>query len=124
LTGLSPGDHSITATATDANGLIATSIPVLITELGAGGVLTASVDTPVNVDLSVGASDWAHWSSAASDRKAGVTPQISALKTLANGSVHPFDASGIGGVSYSWSSGTPTDAQAGSATQVRMQAYK
>jgi hypothetical protein len=124
LGGLGAGDHTISATATDSNGITATSTPIIISELATGGVLTASVDSPVSIDLSAGTSEWAHWGSTIPDRKAGISLQISDFKTLANGSVHSFDASRIGGVNYSWSSGTPTDSQAGTSTQGRMQAYK
>jgi hypothetical protein len=124
LSGLSSGDHLLSATATDVNGLSATSAPVLISEVGSGGVLTASVDTPVSVDLSAGSSDWVHWGNSVPDRKAGIAPQISDFKTLANGSSHSFDGLALNGVSYSWTSGAPTDTQTGTSTQMRMQAFK
>ena len=124
LGGLTPGDHTLTATATDSNGVSTTSAPVVIAEVATGGVLSGSADTPVNVDLSAGTSDWIHWGGTVPDRKAGINPQISDLKTLANGSAHSSDASATGGVSYSWNSGTPTDSQAGTATEMRMTGYK
>src|SRR6266481_5962940 len=124
LSGLVAGDHLLSATATDINGLSATSAPVLISEVGSGGVLAASVDTPVSVDLSAGSSDWVHWGNSVPDRKAGIAPQISDLKTLANGSSHSFDASALNGVSYSWTAGSPTVTQTGTSTQMRMQAFK
>lgn len=124
LGGLTPGDHTLTATATDNSGVSASSAPVVIAEVATGGVLTGSADTPVNVDLSAGTSDWIHWGGTTPDRKAGINPQISDLSTLANGSAHSFDESAAGGVSYSWSSGTPADSQTGTATQMRMTGYK
>jgi len=124
LGGLAAGDHLITATATDANGLSTTSSPVLISEVGSGGVLTSSVDSAVSVDLSIGASDWVHWGDSVPERKGGINPQISDFKTLANGSAHAYDASSLDGARYSWSAGVPTDSQAGTATQMRMQGYK
>ena len=120
----SPGDHLLTATATNSQGLSTTSAPVLITEVGTGGFLTASVDSPASVDLSAGASDWVHWGSSIPDRKAGINPEISDFKTLADGSAHSIDAASLGGVNYSWSSGVPTDSQIGTATQMKMQAFK
>ncbi len=123
LGGLGAGDHTISATATDGNGITATSTPIIISEVSTGGVLTASVDSTVSIDLSAGTSDWVHWGGTILDRKAGVSPQISDLQTLANGSAHFFDAAAAGGVMYSWSSGTATPTQSGTATEMRMQAY-
>jgi hypothetical protein len=124
LGNLTPGDHLLMATATNTQGVKTSSVPISITEVGTGGVLTASADSPAMVDLSVGTSDWVHWGNSIPDRKAGINPQISDFKTLANGSSHSIDATSLGGVNYSWSSGTPTDSQIGTATEMRLQAYK
>lgn len=128
LSGLTPGDHVLTVAATDVNGLASMSDPVLVAEIQGGGSLSASINTPSNIDLSAGTTDWVHWGNLDStnnvDRKAGVTPQISDFNTLANGDVLVADDASQGGVSYSWSGGTPTDTQAGTTTQVFMQGYK
>src|SRR5579859_757352 len=127
LSGLAAGDHVLTGTATDSSSLAATSDPVLVTEVQAGGSLSALIEDPVNVDLSSGTSDWVHWGNPGSvsniDRKAGTAPQISDLITLANGDVFTSDDTGRS-VNYSWSGGTPTDSQLGTGTQVFMQGYK
>ncbi|HET9180671.1 MAG TPA: IPT/TIG domain-containing protein [Candidatus Angelobacter sp.] len=128
ITGATPGDHLLAAVATDANGLTSTSDPVLVTAVQPGGLLTATVDVPADVDLSAGTTDWVHWGSADTpdnlDRKGGITPQISDLTTLANGDAFITDETGKGSVNYSWSGGTPTDSQPGTGTQVFMQGYK
>ncbi|HET6843540.1 MAG TPA: IPT/TIG domain-containing protein [Candidatus Angelobacter sp.] len=127
-TGLSAGDHLLSASATDANGLTTTSDPVLVAQIQGGGMLTGSTSTPANVDLSAGTSDWVHWGNTTPannlDRKAGIPAEISDLTLLANGSDHPFDASVNSGTSFSWTSGSPTDSQSGTATDLQMRGYK
>jgi hypothetical protein len=128
LVDMTPGDHVLTATATDVNSLVANSDPVTISQIQGGGSLSATVDVPVDVDLSAGTTDWVHWgnpdSPANVDRKAGIAPQISDLTTLANGDAYTADEAGHGSINYSWSGGTPTDAQAATGTQIFMQGYK
>jgi hypothetical protein len=126
ISGLSPGDHVITASATDANGLITSSSPRLVTEWNtrSSGSLSGMSGIAVATDLTASTSDWIHWGGSVPDRRAGVNPQISDFNTLANGSAHSYDASAAGGVSYRWSFGTPTDSQPGTATQMRMQGFK
>ena len=125
---MTPGDHVLTATATDVNGLVGTSESVMISQIQGGGSLSASVDVPVDVDLSAGTTDWVHWGNPDSpddlDRKAGVSPQISDLTTLANGDAYTSDETGHGSINYSWSGGAPTDSQAAIGTQIFMQGYK
>ena len=128
LADVTPGDHVLTATATDVNGLAATTDPVLVAEIQGGGSLSATVDVPANVDISTGTTDWVHWGNPDSanniDRKAGIAAQISDITALANGDILVADDTSRGGVSYSWSGGVPTDTQAGTTTQVFMQGYK
>ena len=128
LVDLTPGDHVLTATATDVNGMAGTSDPVTISQIQGGGSLSASIDVPVDVDLSAGTTDWVHWGNPDSpddlDRKAGISPQISDLSTLANGAAYTSDETGHGSINYSWSGGTPTVSQAATGTQIFMQGYK
>lgn len=128
LVDTTPGDHVLTAIATDVNGLVATTDPVLVAEIQGGGSLSATIDVPANVDISAGTTDWVHWGNPDSanniDRKAGIAAQISDITALANGDILVADDASRGGVNYSWSGGVPTDTQAGTTTQVFMQGYK
>jgi IPT/TIG domain-containing protein len=124
ISGILPGDHVITASATDTNGATSYSDPKVVAAYSFTGMLSGMSGIAVPTDLSVGTSDWIHWGGSVPDRRIGVSPQISDLNTLANGSAHSYDASAVGGVNYSWSFGTPTVSQPGTATQMRMQGFK
>lgn len=90
------GHHTLSATATDTNGLSGTSTPVEFDVIGAGGSLTATVqDPPASVDLTQeGTADWRAWLSdnvidpangnPVPVHKAGVVPQLSDATIIGN----------------------------------------
>lgn len=110
---VSAGRYELTAVATDNQGELSSTSPVEIFVHGTGGNLTGSIVTPPNLPADVnltteGIRDWVHWgrgTNAASDRKAGVLPQISEFTRIGTNATRVYGDNYTG---YSWSDGTPT----------------
>ena len=103
------GYHSLTAIATDNEGVSVSSPPVDIFVNGFGGSLTGSTikpPNPVNLTLE-GTIDWGHWGLMSSNdftHKAGVTQQISNLLVIGSAPLQRYTNNLT---RFSWSDGTP-----------------
>jgi hypothetical protein len=109
-----PGSYSLTAVATDNEGVATTSLPTQITVLGlgSGGSLSGRMllpPSPNTTNLTTkGTLDWAHWaisSPSSFTHKNAVTPQISNYTRIGttNADWYANNTS-----TYSWTDGTPT----------------
>ena len=110
--------YSITFTATDDNGVglsSAETIQITVNSAagGSGNLITGDAPAPSSANLTAnGPTDWVHWgltSPSSVDRKAAVTPQISALTTVGDSARRYNPPTGVR-VDYTWSDGTPTAA--------------
>jgi hypothetical protein len=88
-------------------------------------LLTGSLSTPGNVSLTTqGSDDWVHWglsSPSSVNRKAAVTPQISALTLIGSGTIPDRFTDSVS--TYSWIDGTPTANVSNTTTGVYIQNF-
>jgi hypothetical protein len=115
------GVYVLRLTASDS--LLSASDDVTVTvnasSGGTGTLSVASTTTPTNVNLTnEGTADWAHWgliSAASINRKNNVTQKIGNYTAIGGGTIQQY---GNNTSTFSWSDGTPTANQSGTATGV------
>lgn len=105
-----PGQHSLTAAATDDRGTRTVSAPVTVwVHSGLGQLSVAGTPPPGAINLTAeGLTDWAHWgleSEFSFNHKAGVASQI---RNYTYAGVGPAYAYFDNVETYTWTDGTPT----------------